>query len=134
MIEVTLHRRLSETAIPCTGYLDGVPKGKARSSIASFEYWWRWDDDPEMRPEFLGTKEAGFSLSIPFSVRQVTLPGEPFSSGRNIGIYQIAVTKDGRRSDPLIKEGRYYVLHLLAPDVVTYLGGAVTYLSEDVTY
>src|SRR5678810_444255 len=100
MITVTLHRRLSETAIPCNGVLNGIPYNTTRTPATSFAYWWRWDDDPDMRWEFLGIKEAGIPLSIPISWQ-----------GRNVRLAQIARTSNGQQSDPLIAEAVQFVLH-----------------------
>lgn len=123
MIEVTLHRRLSETSIPVIGHLDGVPYDRIRTAARSFIYWWRFDDDPDMRPEYLGTKEAGVPLSIPFNTQ-----------GRDIRLFQIARTAAGEVSDPLIAEARQIVLHLVDAEVVTYLGDDITYLGDDIIY
>ncbi len=123
MIEVVLHRRLSESGIVCNGYLNGVPYRTARTPAASFDYYWRWDDDPDMRPEYLGTKEAGIQVNIPFA-----------STGRDVRLFQVAKTRDGIPSDPLIAEARQMVLRLTDAVVVTYLGDTVTYGGDDITY
>jgi len=122
MIAVVLHRGLSESGILCNGVLNGVPYTTARTSARSFDYYWRWDDDPDMRPEYLGTKEVGIALNVPFN-----------SQGRDIRLFQIARTSAGS-SDPLIAEARQFVIRAIDAEVVTYLGDTVLYGGDRVIY
>jgi len=63
-------------------------------------YWWRWEDDPESDPQYLGQKRLGTTLRVPF----------PFDlTIRPIRIYMVTVTETGTVNTTQIKNGTQVV-------------------------
>lgn len=120
-IQVTLHRRISETALPCNGALHGVPVIPKRifnkvPPASSFSYWWRWDDDLTMPPQHLITGDG--QLSVPFDAQ-----------GRPVRLFQIA--KAGNTpSDPLIAEGAQTVIDTSSSEAIRHIWVAFSDVSN----
>jgi hypothetical protein len=63
-------------------------------------YWWRWEDDPDSDPQYLGQKRLGTTLRVPF----------PFDvTVRPIRIYMVTVTETGEVNTTQIKNGTQVV-------------------------
>jgi hypothetical protein len=86
MPDLTLRRRLSEPVTPLNIALNGVVPPAPVASISADVYW-RWEDEPDMKPQLLGSQAKGFALTVPF---------EP--QDREVRLFFVSWTADGRRS------------------------------------
>jgi hypothetical protein len=69
---------------PREGLLDQVAPGFTVHLVE--RYWWRWEDEPNSDPQYLGQKKLGTTLRIPF----------PFDvTVRQIRVYMVTVTENG---------------------------------------
>lgn len=77
--------------------MNGVAVAEETVSTVFYVYW-RWDDEPDMKPEYLGTGVAGNSLRVPFELK-----------GRDIRLFLVSQTEDGQRSVANITEAEQVV-------------------------
>lgn len=92
MIKLILEPRLSEATFSNNILLDGIAALTETPSVVG-ELWWRWEDEPNMKPEFLARVTAGQSMQIPFEAK-----------GRDIHLFLVSETADGLRSVERIEE------------------------------
>lgn len=78
-----LRRNLSEPGIPKALVLNGVADDTTTESVVA-EIDWRWEDEPDMKPEPFGKTAAGTTLTKPFDLK-----------GRNIRLYINSRTIEG---------------------------------------
>jgi hypothetical protein len=62
------------------------------------ELWWRWEDDPTMEPQLLGSTAAGTTLAVPFDLQ-----------GREIRLFLVSRTATGVRSVQDVREAEQMV-------------------------
>jgi hypothetical protein len=91
-LALTLRQRVSEPTFSFGLVLNGVAQESETPSV-TYEIYWRWDDEPEMKPEYLGQGVAGHSLRVPFETK-----------GRNLRLFLVSRTGDGLRSVARIEE------------------------------
>lgn len=84
MPDLILRRNLAEPTFALNIALRGVVDTETTEAIAA-EILWRWEDEPDMKPQLLGKVTAGNELAVPF---------EPLQ-GREIRLYSIAKTAKG---------------------------------------
>lgn len=96
-MQLILEPNLSEATFAKGILLDGfVPLTETPSTIA--EIHWRWEDEPTMKPEFLGRVAAGHTLRVPFDLK-----------GRDIRLFLISETSEGLKSVGLIEQAEQVV-------------------------
>lgn len=87
-----LRRKLNTETNEPTMVLNGLAEPVATETV-SVKVYWRWEDEPEMTPQFLGETVPGDELVVPFDL-----------GGRSIRLYQIGYTALGRGTDTNMKE------------------------------
>lgn len=92
MIQLILEPNLGEATFSNNILLNGVV-ALSETPSTSADVYWRWEDEDDMKPEFLGRVTAGSSLRVPFEMK-----------GRDIRLFLVSVTSDGLRSVQRIEE------------------------------
>jgi hypothetical protein len=90
MIDLILHERENANLV----LDDRLPPVTFAESVSG-EIFWRFDDEPDADPQFLGAAVAGKSLQVPFD----------FSHGRAIKLFIISRTATGEQSALKSSEG-----------------------------
>lgn len=83
LYDLYIRRNLSEPNLPLSLVLPAVPKDTTTDSVEA-EILWRWEDEPDMKPESLGKTTAGQTLTVPFDMK-----------GRTIRLFVNSRTADG---------------------------------------
>jgi hypothetical protein len=97
MANLILRQHLSQSSSPLNLVLSGVVRDDETESIYA-DIYWRWDDDPTMKPQFLGTTAAGFALEIPFDLK-----------GKDIRLFAVSKTADGIQDVRDVREAEQIV-------------------------
>jgi hypothetical protein len=87
------------------------------------ELWWRWEDDPTMAPQLLGSTAAGTTLAEPFDLQ-----------GKAIRLFLVSRTATGVRSVQDVREAEQMVF---TPDANLGLlsdGGSALFDGGDALY
>lgn len=92
MADLILRRNLAPGTVPNTLALYGVAHSTATESV-KFDVYWRFEDEPTMDPQFLGTQTAGYDLVVPLDLK-----------GREIRLFMISKTEKGVESVRDVKE------------------------------
>lgn len=82
--------------MPRTLVLRGVVDD-ARTESASADVYFRFADDPKMSPQFLAPVVAGKTATAPIDLK-----------GRDIILYMVSKTKEGRQSAGFVEEGEQF--------------------------
>lgn len=69
--------RLSETSVALNGWFRGIPETTIEPQLV--DYYWRYDDEPDMVPQYLASVVPGDTLSAPFpgltrAIRLIKIP------------------------------------------------------------
>jgi len=91
-MKLYLYERLCEPTSTMNLVLDGQVGADVTESVAGDVYW-RWEDEPTMEPQYLGTGVAGHDLVVPFDL-----------NGREIRLFLVSKTAANRGSVQDIKE------------------------------
>lgn len=97
-MKLYLYERLCEPTSTMNLVLDGQVIDNVTESVAGDVYW-RWEDEPDMEPQYLGTGVAGHDLVVPFDLK-----------GREIRLFLISKTGTGDQSVRDIKEAEQTTL------------------------
>lgn len=109
MPDLTLRQNLSEPTFSLNIALRGVVDTDTTPAIVS-ELYWRWEDEPDMKPQPLGKVTAGQELAVPFDLQ-----------GRQIRISSVALTEKGDQDVSNLKSA---VSKLFTPTEVAVLADA----------
>src|SRR5204863_8656899 len=94
-IEITL--RSSEPNVVRGIVIDLRPR--VYSDIETEKVYWRYQDDPNMGLQYLGTKKVGTELKVPFPFEVSSRPIDVFKVGRSAkGVENVADIKEGVRA------------------------------------
>ena len=97
-LELTLRRNLSASPLLPNGLaLRGIVDAGETEAVA-VKIYWRWEDEPAMEPQYLGTGVAGHDLVVPFDL-----------NGREIRLFLVSKTAANRGSVQDIKEAEQTV-------------------------
>lgn len=88
--KLILRRQVAEPNLPLSMVLRGVPAGDTADSTVA-EVSWRWEDEPDMKPQPLGKTAAGTELSVPFDLQ-----------GRSIRLFVNSRTEKGDTAAALV--------------------------------
>lgn len=97
MANLVLRRRLSEPTFALNIALNGVPPATPTESIIA-DIYWRFEADPTVDPQYLGSTAAGTDLVVPFDLK-----------GQDIRLYAVSRTAEGDFSVRDIKEAEQTV-------------------------
>lgn len=103
MADITLRFRLSEPGLPHNIALRGVVDDAATDSVA-VQLFWRWDDEPDMKPQPLGKATAGNELAVPFDLK-----------GRSIRVFPISFTAKGDQNVTNLSDAKAKLFNPSAP-------------------
>jgi hypothetical protein len=105
MPDLILYENLCEPTFTKNIVLSGTaPEGTTPSIIA--ELFWRWEDEPDMEPQSLGSVAAGHELAVPFDLK-----------GRAIRIFRNDVTAGGAKAFADINQADQVVFQIDVPDL-----------------
>lgn len=96
MADLYLRQNLSEPGLPLNIHLDGVVR--SFSDAFSVDVYWRFEDEPTARPEFLGSTKPGVPFKVPFDPK-----------GRDIRLYSVTRTENADLSTQDINAARQFV-------------------------
>lgn len=115
MADLYLRRNRSEPGLPLNIHLDGV----VRSFDATFsvDVYWRFEDEPTARPEFLGSTKPGVPFKVPFDPK-----------GRSIRLYSVSRSENADFSVQDINAARQFVFD---PPADNFSGKDVLEAAED---
>lgn len=82
MFTLYLRRNLSETAVPYNLVLRGAVDDGTRTEVTTGKIFWRYEDEPDMAPQFWRDAVVGYEAAGPFD-----------SKGRDIRLYFIGKTE-----------------------------------------
>lgn len=116
MIKLILEPNLSEPTFSRNILLDGTVH-LTETLSTSGDVYWRWEDEPDMKPEHLGRVTAGNSLRVPFETK-----------GRDLRLFLVSETADGLRSVQRIEEA---VQTVFSAPARVYSGEKALETSED---
>lgn len=97
MTPFVIRPHLSESTFAKSLALNGVAAVEEDPSNVG-EIYWRWEDEPETKPAFLGRAVAGHSLRVPFDLQ-----------GRPVRLFLVSKTEAGHRSVANITEAEQIV-------------------------
>jgi len=97
MANLILKENLSNSSVSLNIVLTGFALTSFTPSTVG-EVFWRWEDEPETYPQFLGAQTAGFTLATPFDLQ-----------GKAIRLFLVSKTADGRRSVSDVREAEQVV-------------------------
>jgi hypothetical protein len=92
MPDLILRENAITLPVPPSIHLNGVASLTGTPAVAS-DILWRWEDDPEMEPQLLGSVVAGHTLSVPFDLQ-----------GRTIRLFATSRTEDGKEARPAVEQ------------------------------
>lgn len=85
MITATIRRNLGTSAQSRNGVLSSVTDDQRSTvEVQKLKYYWRWEDEPDMEPQFFAEGVAGQPVSAPFDTQ-----------GRAVRFFQIGFTEKG---------------------------------------
>lgn len=96
-LELRLQRNVSESTFTKTLALNGVPQNRPVPEIG--RVFWRWEDEADMKPQFLVEGVIGFEMVVPFDMK-----------GRDVRLYINGVTSSGKESVLAINDATQYVI------------------------
>lgn len=86
-LELTLRRNLSASPLLPNGLaLRGIVDAGETEAVA-VKIYWRWEDEPDMKPEFLCYGKPGETANVPFDPK-----------GREMHFYSVSLTEKGVES------------------------------------
>lgn len=105
-----LRPRTAEPTFSLAIALNGVVT-EVYSPAKKVDIYWRWEDEPDTFPQYLGTQSVGFTLSVPFDLQ-----------GRAVRLYAVPKTEKGVSSIKRISEAKQTVFY---PSFVAILSNVV---------
>lgn len=83
MITATIRRNLSEPGLPLNGHLRGIVD-VGETPVVNGMIFWRWEDEPDMKEEFLCYAKPGETANVPFDPK-----------GREMRFRYVGITEKG---------------------------------------
>lgn len=124
MLTLYLRRNLSETATPLNIVLRQWPDDGARTETTTGQIFWRYEDEPNMVPQFWRDAVVGFETAGPLD-----------TNGRNIRLYFIGYTGLDTPNAQSFAEAEQKVVYMtLESDAVTFMEEEVTFASDPLLF
>ena len=122
-ITAYLKRNLSWLSVPFNGVMRSYIDDGTRTATTHGKIYWRYEDEPDMVPQFLADAEVGFERAVPFD-----------SGDRHIRLFLIGFTELDVPTDRDFVLAEQRVVYMNDTTTVTFLGETVEFLADPLTF